>query len=107
MKRLSVLAMAMIVMASCAKENVQPNNEPTGEKALLEIGLASTKTALGTEYEENGKKFFPIVWSEGDEIAVIENMGVEGKQNVSVYRLKDGAGTANGVFEHISGDAFP
>lgn len=107
MKRLSVLAMAMIVMASCAKENVQPNNEPTGEKALLEIGLASTKTALGTEYEENGKKFFPIVWSEGDEIAVIENMGVEGKQNVSVYRLKEGAGTANGVFEHVSGNAFP
>lgn len=107
MKRLSVLAMSMIVMASCAKENVQPNNEPTGEKALLEIGLASTKTQLGTEYEENGKKFFPIVWSEGDEIAVIENMGVKGKQNVSVYRLKEGAGTANGVFEHVSGDAFP
>lgn len=103
MKKLSVLAMAMIVMASCAKENVQPNNEPTGEKALLEIGLASTKTQLGKE--DNG--FFPIVWSEGDEIAVIENMGVEGKQNVSVYSLREGAGTANGVFEHISGDAFP
>lgn len=105
MKRLSVLAMAMIVMASCAKENVQPNNEPTGEKALLEIGLASTKTQLGTEDKVNN--LFPIVWSDGDEIAVIENMGIEGKQNVSVYRLKDGAGTANGVFEHVSGDAFP
>lgn len=105
MKKLSVLAMAMIVMASCAKENVQPNNEPTGEKALLEIGLASTKTQLGTEDKVN--KLFPIVWSDGDEIAVIENMGVKGKQNVSVYRLKDGAGTANGVFEHVSGDAFP
>lgn len=105
MKRLSVLAMAMIVMASCAKENVQPNNEPTGEKALLEIGLASTKTQLGTEDKVN--KLFHIVWSDGDEIAVIENMGVEGKQNVSVYRLKEGAGTANGVFEHVSGDAFP
>lgn len=105
MKRLSVLAMAMIVMASCAKENVQPNNEPTGEKALLEIGLASTKTQLGEEDKVN--KLFPIVWSDGDEIAVIENMGVKGKQNVSVYRLKEGAGTANGVFEHISGDAFP
>lgn len=105
MKKLSVLAMAMIVMASCAKENVQPNNEPTGEKALLEIGLASTKTQLGTEDKVN--KLFPIVWSEGDEIAVIENMGVEGKQNVSVYSLREGAGTANGVFEHISGDAFP
>lgn len=105
MKRLSVLAMAMIVMASCAKENVKPNNEPTGEKALLEIGLASTKTQLGTEDKVNN--LFPIVWSDGDEIAVIENMGVKGKQNVSVYRLKDGAGTANGVFEHVSGDAFP
>ena len=105
MKKLSVLAMAMIVMASCAKENVQPNNEPTGEKALLEIGLASTKTQLGTEDKVN--KLFPIVWSDGDEIAVIENMGIEGKQIVSVYRLKEGAGTANGVFEHISGDAFP
>lgn len=105
MKRLSVLAMAMIVMASCAKENVQPNNEPTGEKALLEIGLASTKTQLGEEDKVN--KLFPIVWSDGDEIAVIENMGVEGKQNVSVYRLKEGAGTTNGVFEHVSGDAFP
>lgn len=91
--------MAMIVMASCAKENVQPNNDPTGEKALLEIGLASTKTQLGKE--DNG--FFPIVWSEGDEIAVIENMGVEGKQNVSVYSLREGAGTANGVFELVDG----
>lgn len=99
MKKLSVLAMAMIVMASCAKENVQPNNEPTGVKALLEIGLASTKTQLGKE--DNG--FFPIVWSEGDEIAVIENMGVEGKQNVSVYSLREGAGTANGVFELVDG----
>lgn len=105
MKRLSVLAMAMIVMASCAKENVQSNNEPSGEKQLLEIGLASTKTQLGTEDKVNN--LFPIVWSDGDEIAVIENMGVKGKQNVSVYRLKEGAGTANGVFEHISGDAFP
>lgn len=105
MKKLSVLAMTMIVMASCAKENVQPNNEPTGEKALLEIGLASTKTQLGEEDKVN--KLFPIVWSDGDEIAVIENMGVEGKQNVSVYSLREGAGTANGVFEHISGDAFP
>lgn len=99
--------MAMIVIASCAKENVQPNenNDQSNDRQILEIGLASTKTQLGTEDKVN--KLFPIVWSEGDEIAVIENMGVEGQQNVSVYRLKEGAGTANGVFEHISGDAFP
>ena len=99
--------MAMIVMASCAKENVQPNenNDQSNDRRILEIGLASTKTQLGTEDKVN--KLFPIVWSESDEIAVIENMGVEGQQNVSVYRLKEGAGTANGIFEHISGDAFP
>ena len=105
MKRLSVLAMAMIVMASCAKENVQPNNEPTGEKALLEIGLASTKTQLGEEDKVNN--LFPIVWSDGDEIAVIENMGIEGKQNVLVYKLLKGAGTANGTFEKVSGGPAP
>ena len=104
MKRLSVLAMAMIVMASCAKENIQPNNEPSGEKQLLEIGLASTKTQLGTEDKVNN--LFPIVWSDGDEIAVIENMGVEG-QNVLVYKLLKGAGTANGTFEKVSGGAAP
>lgn len=99
--------MAMIVMASCAKENVQPNenNDQSNDRRILEIGLASTKTQLGEEDKVN--KLFPIVWSDGDEIAVIENMGVEGKQNVSVYSLREGAGTANGVFEHISGDAFP
>lgn len=99
--------MAMIVMASCAKENVQPNenNDQSNDRRILEIGLASTKTQLGTEDKVNN--LFPILWSEGDEIAVIENMGVEGKQNVSVYSLREGAGTANGVFEHISGDAFP
>lgn len=93
--------MAMIVMASCAKENVQPNenNDQSNDRRILEIGLASTKTQLGKE--DNG--FFPIVWSEGDEIAVIENMGVEGKQNVSVYSLREGAGTANGVFEIVDG----
>lgn len=97
--------MAMIVMASCAKENVQPNenNDQSNDRQILEIGLASTKTQLGKE--DNG--FFPIVWSEGDEIAVIENMGVEGKQNVSVYSLREGAGTANGVFEKVSGGPAP
>lgn len=100
------MAMAMIVMASCAKENVQPN-ENNDQSNILEIGLTSTKTALGEEIKEGNKSFFPIVWSEGDEIAVIENMGVEGKQNVLVYKLLKGAGTANGTFGKVSGGAAP
>lgn len=105
MKKLFVLAASALLLSACAKENIKPN-EPTdqnGERPLLEIGLNTTKTALGTEAA--GK--FPIVWSEGDEIAVIDNMGVEGKQNISVYRIKEGIGTDKGLFEHVSGDAFP
>lgn len=98
--------MAMIVMASCAKENVQPN-ENNDQANILEIGLTSTKTALGEEIKEGNKSFFPIVWSEGDEIAVIENMGVAEKQNVLVYKLLKGAGTANGTFEKVSGGPAP
>lgn len=105
MKKIGLFAMALLAMAGCAKENIaqEENNQANGNHPLLEIGLESTKVALGTE--ENGK--FPVVWSEGDEIAVIDNMGIEGKQNVSIYRLKSGAGSSNGTFEHVSGDAFP
>ena len=105
MKKIFVLAASALMLSACAKENIKPN-EPTdqnGEIPLLEIGLNTTKTALGTEAA--GK--FPIVWSEGDEIAVIDNMGVKGKQNISVYRIKEGIGTDKGLFEHVSGDAFP
>lgn len=105
MKKLFVLAASALLLSACAKENIKPN-EPTDqneERPLLEIGLNTTKTALGTEAA--GK--FPIMWSEGDEIAVIDNMGVEGKQNISVYRIKEGIGTTQGLFEHVSGDAFP
>lgn len=105
MKKLFVLAASALLLSACAKENIKPNEpaDQNGERPLLEIGLNTTKTALGTE--DAGK--FPIVWSEGDEIAVIDNMGVEGKQNISVYRIKEGIGTDKGLFEHVSGDAFP
>ena len=105
MKKIGLFAMALLAMVGCAKENIaqEENNQANSNHPLLEIGLESTKVALGAE--EKGK--FPVVWSEGDEIAVIDNMGIEGKQNVSIYRLKSGAGSSNGTFEHVSGDAFP
>lgn len=105
MKKLFVLAASALLLSACAKENIKPNEpaEQNEERPLLEIGLNTTKTALGTEAADK----FPIVWSEGDEIAVIDNMGVEGKQNISVYRIKEGVGTTQGLFEHVGGDAFP
>ena len=75
--------------AGCTKEN---GNGPIEE---LEIGIdnALTKVALGTE--SNGK--FDLLWSDGDEVAVTGDAGS------SIFRLKSGAGTTNGVFEYKSG----
>ena len=110
MKKLIVLASAAVVLAACAKENdavltgpSDSQNGPSADMKTIVVGLDVNKTALGTQIGN----VFPIVWSEGDEIAVVENMGVEGQQNCSIYRLKSGAGTSNGVFEHVAGNAFP
>ena len=94
----------LLFFVGCEKEIVVPANENQVVRKIIEVGIhdASTKTALGTE--SAGK--FPVLWSAGDEIAVVENMGLE-TQKYSVYRLKAGEGTSKGIFEHVSGDAFP
>lgn len=84
-----MLLAAAFLAAGCTKENC---NGPIKE---LEIGIdnAQTKVALGTE--SNGK--FDLLWSDGDEVAVTGDAGS------SIFRLKSGAGTTNGVFEYKSG----
>ena len=90
MKRICYMLLAAAFMAAgCTKDNC---NGPIEE---LEIGIdnALTKVALGTE--SNGK--FDLLWSDGDEVAVTGDAGS------SIFRLKSGAGTTNGVFEYKSG----
>lgn len=84
-----MLLAAAFLAAGCTKDNC---NGPIEE---LEIGIdnAQTKVALGTE--SNGK--FDLLWSDGDEVAVTGDAGF------SIFRLKSGAGTTNGVFEYKSG----
>lgn len=90
MKRICYMLLAAAFMAAgCTKDNC---NGPIEE---LEIGIDNvlTKVALGTE--SNGK--FDLLWSDGDEVAVTGDAGS------SIFRLKSGAGTTNGVFEYKSG----
>lgn len=90
MKRICYMLLAAAFLAAgCTKDNC---NGPIEE---LEIGIdnAQTKVALGTE--SNGK--FDLLWSDGDEVAVTGDAGS------SIFRLKSGAGTTNGVFEYKSG----
>ena len=90
MKRICYMLLAAAFLAAgCTKDNC---NGPIEE---LEIGIdnALTKVALGTE--SNGK--FDLLWSDGDEVAVTGDAGS------SIFRLKSGAGTTNGIFEYKSG----
>lgn len=90
MKRFCYMLLAAALLAAgCTKENC---NGPIEE---LQIGIdnALTKVALGTE--SNGK--IDLLWSDGDEVAVTGDAGS------SIFRLKSGAGTTNGVFEYKSG----
>ena len=90
MKRICyILLAAAFLAAGCTKED---NGGPIEE---LQIGIDNvlTKVALGTE--SSGE--FDLLWSDGDEVAVTGDAGS------SIFRLKSGAGTTNGVFEYKSG----
>lgn len=61
------LMAALALMAGCAKESLESQNELSGEKFYLTVGLPSdSKTHMGDS--EAGAR--PVYWSNGDQIAV-------------------------------------
>ena len=96
------LALLTLIAVGCAKEQPAGDNQNTtaAGKTIVVNMPEITKTALG-EASETG---VAVVWSAGDEIAVIEGKGTEA-QKVSTYRLVGEGGTAAGTFEYVSGEA--
>lgn len=100
MKKLTlVIAFAGILAASCTKSSSPEGVLDNVYNPLIEVGIPRemTKVALGGESAGN----MDLVWSSGDQIAVIDGA------NKSIYRLVSGVGTKNGVFEYVSGNANP
>ena len=97
-----MLALLTLIAVGCAKE--QPAGETQNaiaEGRTIVVNMPEmTTTALG-EATQTG---VAVVWSAGDEIAVIEGKGTEA-QKVSTYRLVGEGGTAAGTFEYVSGEA--
>ena len=97
-----MLALLTLIAVGCAKE--QPAGETQNaiaEGRTIVVNMPEmTKTALG-EATQTG---VAVVWSAGDEIAVIEGKGTDA-QKVFTYRLVGESGTAAGTFECVSGDA--
>ena len=95
----SILLVAAAV--ACMKEPVFTEENPAAKGRTIEVSMPEmTRTALG----ESDQTRVSVVWSKGDEIAVIENKGTS-QQKHSVYRLVGEGGSASGTFEYVSGNA--
>lgn len=103
MKTRNILcAFLTLIAVGCVKENEMPSGDktPAGGNTITVNMPELTRTAIGDETQTG----VSLVWSKGDEIAVIEGKGTE-TQKHSVYRLVGEGGTASGTFEYVSGDA--
>ena len=90
MKKYSYLLLAaMFLAAGCSKEI----DSIAGDDLVIGISAEDSKVSLESEYTGKAN----LLWSTGDEVSV------KGDAGTSVFRLKSGAGSTLGVFEHKSG----
>lgn len=95
MKKLFTLfaaALVMLAASSCEKNEVLPEGNTAGKVVTLKASInnGETKTSLG---EEDGDTY-PVLWSEGDAIAVIQTKGVGQGEAARIFKfvLKEGDG---------------
>ena len=84
-KLMNLLAAALVMFAaiSCDKSETLPDNSANGKITLSAIiNNSATKTSLGAL--EDGE--YPVLWSEGDAIAVVNN------NQIFTFTLKEGQG---------------
>ena len=78
---------AAFTMASCNKELVEPENNPTEGNCIITASTESTLTK--TSLEGDDTEGYEVVWSEGDSFKIGDN----------IFTLTAGEGTTNGTFE--------
>lgn len=94
-------AFLTLIAVGCAKELPTGNDISTGNAKTITVNMpALTRTAIGAETQTG----VSLVWSKGDEIAIIEGKGTNA-QKYSTYKLVGEGGTTSGTFEYVSGDA--
>ena len=98
-KLMNLLAVALVMFAaiSCDKSETLPDNSANGKITLSAIiNNSATKTSLGAL--EDGE--YPVLWSEGDAIAVVNN------NQIFTFTLREGeGGKTKGIFELADGAA--
>ncbi|MBQ8645140.1 MAG: hypothetical protein IJ476_02070, partial [Bacteroidales bacterium] len=101
-------ALVMLAAASCEKNEFLPDNNSEGKIVTLKASInnGGTKTSLGGEKGSDGK--YPVLWSEGDAIAVIqEDIDSENYGSIYTFTLSEGgAGKASATFECNNANGF-
>lgn len=94
--------LVMLAAASCEKNEVLPDNNSEGKVVTLKASInnGETKASLG---EKSGETY-PVLWSEGDEIAVVQF--VDSDIRVYKFTLTAGEGTPNGTFTCDDAEGF-
>ena len=92
-----IAALAMLASVGCEKNENLSHNSVQGNITLSAvINNGGTKTSLGAL--NNGE--YPVLWSEGDAIAVVNN------NQIFTFTLKEGeGGKTKGIFELADGAA--
>lgn len=103
-------ALVMLAAASCEKNEVLPDNNSEGKIVTLNASInnGGTKTSLGAAvWEEGDPKVYPVLWSEGDAIAVIqEDIDSENYGSVYIFTLSTGANTTLATFTCDNANGF-
>lgn len=103
-------ALVMLAAASCEKNEVLPDNNSEGKIVTLNASInnGGTKTSLGAAvWEEGDPKVYPVLWSEGDAIAVIqEDINSENYGSVYIFTLSTGANTTLATFTCDNANGF-
>lgn len=111
-KFMNIFAAALIMLAavSCEKNEVLPDNNSEGKLVTLNASInnGGTKTSLGAAvWEEGDPKVYPVLWSEGDAIAVIqEDINSENYGSVYIFTLSTGANTTLATFTCDNANGF-
>ena len=104
MKLKNFAQLILLPAVIACNEEIPSGNDTTTPPVTdrtIEVSMPEmTRTALGAGTESS----VSVVWSKGDEIAVIEGKGTDAQKH-SVYRLVGEGGSASGTFEYVSGDA--
>ncbi len=97
-KLMNIFAAALVMLAAvgCEKNETLPDNSSKVVTLSATINNGGTKTSLGAL--ENGE--YPVLWSEGDAIAIIQN-GTKYE-----FTLSEGEGTTVAKFTSAAADGF-